>query len=415
MLRKLAALGLVCCVLSPAGAANWPQWRGPTANGVAPEGKYPTEWTKSKNVAWKVSLPGLGSSTPIVWGDRIFVTCGANNENVLLCVTTDGKELWQTRIGKERSGKHKKASGSNPSCVTDGKLVYAYFKSGDLAAVTFSGQIVWQKNLQDLFGEDTLWWDLGTSPVLTKETVVIACMQTGPSYLAAFHKVKGELAWKVDRNLDAPEEAAQSYSTPIVVDDNGTETIYVLGADHVTAHAALDGKELWRVKGLNPTGNRFCRSISSPVISDNVLVAPYDRGSALTAIKLGGSGDVTETHVVWRKRDLGADVPTPAATNGRVYLCTDKGKVVCLNIATGDTIWTGELEKNRNAYSSSPILAGGSLYVTREDGMTFVLKDGETFDVVASNNLGEFTVATPVFANSRVYLRTADHLYCVAK
>ena len=269
-------------------------------------------------------------------------------------------------------------------------------------------------NLQDEFGEDTLWWDLGTSPVLTREFVVVAVMQTGPSYLAAFDRATGKLAWKQSRDLGAPEEAAQSYSTPIVTDTKGTETIYVLGADHVTAHDATDGHEIWRVGGLNPTNHKYFRSIASPAVSDGILVAPYARGDLFEAIRLGGRGDVTTTHIAWTEKGIGADVPTPVAHAGRTYLCGDKGLVVCFDIRTGERLWEGTLEKNRNAYSSSPILADGKLYVTREDGKTFVVAT-DKFEVLAENELNELTVATPVFVDGKILIRTMESLYCVGK
>jgi outer membrane protein assembly factor BamB len=242
-------------------------------------------------------------------------------------------------------------------------------------------------------------------------------MQTGPSYLAGFDKSTGDEVWKVDRNVPAPVEAAQSYSTPLVVQDaQGQPTIYVLGADHVTAHNGKNGKELWRVGGLNPMQNGFFRSIASPVISDGLIVAPYARGSSITAIKLGGSGDVTGTHIAWFKDDLGADVPTPAARNGRVYFCTDRGEIACLDAKSGKEIWRGQVEKHRTPFSASPILAGGHLYVAREDAKTFVLKAGDSYELVAHNELpGESMVATPVFVNGRILIRTFDNLYCIGK
>ena len=235
-MRLLASLCLIAALASPVMAGNWPNWRGPDQNGVATGSGFPTEWSETKNVAWKIELPGKGSSTPVVWGEQIFLTSGADGQNVLLSLNRQGKEQWRVLVGKERPGKSKKASGSNPSCVTDGEHVFAYFKSGDLACVDFKGQIVWQTNLQDKYGEDTLWWDLGTSPVLTKAHCVVTVMQTGPSYLVAFEKATGKVIWKEDRNLGAPEEAAQSYSTPVVLSEKGKETLVVLGADHVTAH-----------------------------------------------------------------------------------------------------------------------------------------------------------------------------------
>ena len=413
-MRLLASLCLVAAIASPLTAGNWPNWRGPDQNGVAPGSGFPTEWSETKNVAWKIELPGKGSSTPVVWGEQIFLTSGADGQNALLAFNRQGKEQWRVLVGKERPGKNKKASGSNPSCVTDGEHVFAYFKSGDLACVDFKGQIVWQTNLQDKYGEDTLWWDLGTSPVLTKAHCVVTVMQTGPSYLVAFEKATGKVIWKEDRNLGAPEEAAQSYSTPVVLSEKGKETLVVLGADHVTAHDAANGKELWRVGGLNPTNHKYFRSIASAVVHNGIVVAPYARMESVTAVKVGGSGDVTASHVAWTMKGNGSDVPTPTAADGRVYILNDKGTLSCLNIETGTEIWSGQPEKNRNGFSASPILADGKIYITREDGKTFVLAQGNEFKVLAGNELdGTQTVASPVFVDGKILIRTDTHLYCI--
>lgn len=413
-MRRIAFLLISIAIAAPAFADNWANWRGPNFNGVAPGTGYPTEWSEAENVAWKLELPGRGSSTPIVWDDQIFLTCGINGKNTLLAYNLLGKEQWRETIGKERPGKHAKASGCNSSCVTDGKSVFTYFKSGDLASVSPKGKLNWSTNLQERFGEDTLWWDLGTSPVLTKDNCVVAVMQTGGSYLVAFNKTTGELAWKVDRNLEAPEEAAQSYSTPLVLNENGQEILVVLGADHVTCHRADNGQELWRVSGLNPGQDKYFRSIASATFSNGIVVAPYARGGSVTAIKLGGTGDVTDSHVVWRKKGDGPDVPTPAAAEGKVYVLSDKGVLTCIEVATGNKVWSGQLEKSRLAFSSSPVLADGKIYVTREDGKTFVLAQGSEFKVLGSNQLeGGQTVATPVFVNGHILLRTDRHLYCI--
>jgi outer membrane protein assembly factor BamB len=354
----------------------------------------------------------------------VVVTCGIDGQDAVVCLDRDGRERWRRTLGAERPGKHKKATGSNPSPVTDGTHAWAYFKSGTLACLNLAdGATVWQTNLQETFGADTLWWDLGTSPVLTEKAVVVAVMQTGPSYLVAFDRTTGKLLWKHDRMLDAPEEAAQSYSTPLVLAGDPArgepaELLVVLGADHVTAHDAADGREVWRVGGLNPAGEKFFRSIASPVAIGDLVVAPYARGSTLTAIRRGGKGDVTGSHVAWVRKDLGADVPTPAAALDRVVVCTDKGQVVCLAAATGETIWQEELPKNRHAYSASPVIVDGRVLVTREDGASLFVRppagDGAP-EIVGEGSVGEMTVATPVCLDGRIYLRTHDALWCIGK
>ena len=395
-------------------AEGWPGWRGPTFNGVAEVGDYPANWSAEEGVDWQVDLPGAAGSTPCVTAERIVLTGTQDGKNAIWGYSRRGELRWEAFAGVDAGGKHKKGSGANPSPTTASDRVFAYFKSGDLAAVSLeNGEVLWQTNLQDRFGPSDLWWDLGTSPVLTSRHVVVTVMQSEGSYLAAFDPASGDLVWKVDRNLGAPEEAAQSYSTPVVIHHNGEEQIVVVGADHVTCHRASDGEELWRVGGLNPEQNKFFRSIAGPVVENGIVVAPYARGNSVTGIRLGGNGDVTDSHVVWQLTDTGADVPTPAAMNGRFYLCRDKSaRVECRDVATGAMIWEQQLPKNRNAFSASPVLGCGRIYCTREDGVTFVL-NAESGAVEAENALnGEFTVASPVLVDGQVLIRSFERLYC---
>ena len=430
---RAGVVGLMMATTVTAVADNWPNWRGPALDGAAAGGGYVSEWGPEQHVLWKVPLPGLGASTPAVWGERLIVTCTIDDKDAVICLDRAGKELWRKTLGEARAGKHKKATGANSSPVTDGELVWVYFKSGELACLDLAtGAERWRTNLQQRFGEDTLWWDLGTSPVLTSNAVVIAVMQTGPSYLAAFDRTTGELRWKHDRDVPAPEEAAQSYSTPLVAAGDPAkgepaEVLFVLGADHVTAHDAANGRELWRVGGLNPEANGFFRSIASPVLADDLVIAPYARGDTITAIRRGGSGDVTQSHVVWVRKDVGADVPTPAVKDGRIVVCGDKGIVEELDAATGKTSWRRELPKNRSAYSASPVLVDGRVLVVREDGAASVLgwpepgageksaNHGRIPEVVGGGSVEEMMVATPVCVDGRMFLRTHDSLWCIGE
>ncbi len=382
-------------------------------NGVAGEGDYPIHWSESQNIEWKVKLDGRGGSTPIVVGKQIILTAGIDGKNSLLSFDRSGNSLWTLQLGAERAGKHVKGSGSNSSPVSDGKAVFAYFKSGDLACCDLSGKIVWERNIQMEYGEDTLYWDLGTSPVLTKEAVVVAVMQSGPSFIVAFDKKTGKQLWKTDRMLNVNQESNQAYTTPLVIKSEQGELLLALGADHITAHDANDGHEIWRVGGFNPTNEKNYRSISSPVVSNDLVICPYARGQLLTGVRLKPGLNDTE-RVAWQREKIAADVPTPAVSGKRVYLITDKGLVTCIDATSGMTQWEGSLPKSRVGFSSSPILAGGYLYLVREDGVTFVLKDGDHFEVIAENAIEAKTVATPVFVDGKIYLRTFDSLYCIA-
>ncbi len=408
----LAAL-LTHFASSPLVSDEWPNWRGPTANGVAVSGTYPTTWNRETNIRWRASLPGKGGSTPAVAGDHVFVTSEDGEKNAVVALDRSGKVLWTTHVGALRAARHAKASSCNPSPATNGRHVFVYFKSGDLACLDFQGQIVWQTNLQERFTKDTLWFDLGTSPILTNNLVIVACIQQGPSYLAAFSQDTGELVWKQDRLLTELEEACQSYATPVLGGTPEEPMLFVTGADHVTAHDVRDGREVWRVGDLNPEQDRLYRSIASSVLAGSQLLVPYARGSTLTAIRLGGQGNVTDSHVAWVRDDVEIDVPTPAVANDKVYLCSDKGHVSCLEVATGKTLWEQQLPKSRSTYSASPILAGHYLYLTREDGTTFVVDITKPGELVAENALGEDTVSTPVLVDGTILQRTAESLFCI--
>jgi outer membrane protein assembly factor BamB len=407
---------LVVLLMPPVAAEEeWPGWRGPAQNLLVNGTGFPTHWNRNENIVWKVAVPGWGTSTPAVSGDQIFVNFCDEERNGVVCFDRAGQQQWLTRLGKAVANRNQKASGANPSPVTDGEHVFAYFRSGEVACLDTAGSVVWQVNTQERYGPDALWWDLGTSPVLTENLVVIAVMHQGPSYVVALDKKSGEEAWKADRNVEAPGEARDSYTTPIVVDRDGRETVIVLGADHVTAYDATNGQEIWRVAGLNPRRQGNFRSIASPLVMGDFLYAPYCRGETLTAIRLGGSGDVTDTHVVWRIESTASDVPSPVGDGQRLYLCSDRGDVSCLEAATGKEIWTERLPRNRFPFSSSPVLADGKLYCTREDGTTFVVQVGEQPKLLSTNELDEFTYATPVFVDGRILMRTAEFLFCIGE
>ena len=408
-------------VVSSASAGDWMSWRGPGGNGAAAGGGYPLQWSADSNIIWKTPLAARGASTPVVSGDRIFLTGTQDGRNLLLCINRQGREEWRSELGDAVPGKPgKDGTGANPSAVTDGQYVFSYFKSGDLGGYSADGKLLWSLNLQEKYGADTLWWDLGTSPVLTRDAVVVACMHSGPSYLAAFEKQTGKLLWMHERELGAPEEAAQSYATPVVVPHDDFDELVVLGADHVTAHDGRTGEELWRLSGLNPTGHKYFRSIASAAVGAGIVVAPYARGNSLTAVRMGGKGDVTKSHVIWANEETSADVPTPAIHDGRVYVCRDtgemRGTVDCLDLQTGRVIWSGQLPKNRNTFRASPVVADGRVYLTRQDGTVFVVNaGGDSFELLAENSVAdEHTVATPVFVDGSILLRTDAHLYLIA-
>ncbi len=395
-------------------AANWPQWRGPDGTSLAQTGTYPTKFSASENVLWKVKLPGVGSSTPAVWEDRIFVTCGIDGEDGVLAFDWEGKEIWRHRLGPERPGKHQNGSGSNPSPITDGKNVIVYYKSGTVASFSHDGKLNWKTNLQQQFGEDTLWWDLGTSPVFAGGHIVIAVMQEGESYVVALNPADGKVTWKVDRTFPVQKESGQSYTTPYLARIDGQETLVIWGADKLTGHDPKDGKLLWTCGGFNPKDEPMWRVIASPGFVDGIAVVPYGRTKFTAGVKLGGSGDITGSARLWERNDLGADCPTPVGRDGRMYVLSDRGEIHCLDAKTGKDWWSGAIPRAAAKYYSSPILAGDLLYCAREDGSVAVVKVSNTgMEVLSQNEMGERIVAAPVPVRDRLLLRGVDHLFCL--
>jgi outer membrane protein assembly factor BamB len=417
---KILAKCLICFLIltsKSAGAdVNWPCWRGPDGNGAIVSGNYPIKWDPEK-VLWKIDIDGKGFSTPIVWDKKIYLTTGANDLDTLLAIDLAGEEIWRRQLGAETAGKHKNGSGSNPSAVTDGSAVFVFFKSGNFAAFELDGTVRWKKNLFEQYGKDTRYWDFGTSPVLTKKYVVMAEMHDGESWLAGFDKITGELAWKVDRNFKTANEGSQGYSTPIVFSHNGTEAVLVWGGLHLTAHDAADGKTIWSCGNFNPEEERNWPSVASPVICGTVAVVPCgraDRGQPrLHGIKLGGSGDVTETHRLWKRKDIGPFIPTPGEYQGRVYVVDDRGGFDCINPLTGKSVFSGVFPKGKGKFYSSPLIAGGHLYAAREDGIVFVVKLKDKFEIVSEIDMKDRIIASPIAINNRLLIRTNHHLFCI--
>lgn len=419
MMRNLfVACSLVALSCMAAENPNWSNWRGPGASGSTSIGSLPTDWNPAEP-RWKSPLPGKGCSTPIVWSDQIFLTAPIDNKDSLLAFNADGKPLWQTSFGVEDPGKHRNGSGSNPSPVTDGQTVFAYFKSGLFAAVSTQGQVRWETNLVAAFGPDSLYWDQGTSPVLTRDFVIIARMHHGDSWLAAFDKATGRIAWKVPRNFETPVEGDHAYTTPIVTARDGKETLLVWGGQHLTAHDVANGSLLWTCGDFNPKQVGYWPAVASPVLAGDVVAVSCgraDRGQPrFTGVRIGGAGDVTATHKAWHREDTGTFVPTPAEYKGRIYLVRDRGEVECIDPATGKTIWEGAFPKASSNFYASPLVANGLLYGIREDGVIFVARVENAFELLSEIKMGERIIASPVPFSGGLLIRGERNLYCFAR
>ena len=397
-------------------SSNWPQWRGEHDHGSTDVGTYPTRLDET-TLEWKAALPGKGCSTPIVLNRTIYLTAPVDGKDALLSFDLAGNEQWRTTFGPETPGKHRNGSGCNASPVTDGSALFVYFKSGVLAAVELDGRIRWETNLVERFGKDERFWDHGTSPVVTDKYVVMARMHAGDSWLAGFDKTTGDLAWKVPRNYPTPLEGDQCYTTPLVIQHEGKQAILVWGACHLTVHDATDGTVLWICGGFNPDSNKLWPAIANPVIVGDLAVICYGRNDRrqprLHGIRLGGSGEVTDSNRVWIRDDVSSFVPSPAVYKGCVYLVRDRGEVECINPVTGKTIWSDAFPEGRASFYASPLIASGTLYAAREDGVVFAASvHNDRFRLLAEADMEEPVIGSPVPVSNRLLIRGEEHLFC---
>lgn len=423
LISMASAWGFFCMAASPSlltgeESLNWDNWRGPHFSGTVAQGKFSVSFN-AKNCAWKTELPGKGSSTPIVWQGRIYLTAPNNGMDSVLCYDSTGKQIWNTTFGQEDPGKHANASGSNASPVTDGQGVFVYFKSGTFAALNLDGSIRWQRDIVAEYGKEIMYWDNGNSPVLTQDFVVIVRMHAGDSWIAAFRKSDGQLAWKTDRTFKTPVENDQCYTTPLVIQHQGQEAILTWGAERITIHSASQGRLLWSCGNFNPDGNRLWPAIASPVVVGDMAIVAHgrnDRGNPLLfGVSLVGSGDVTETNHVWKRTDVGTFVPTPIVLGKELLVLGDQGEVESIDATTGKTVWQARLPKNRHKYYSSPLLAGNRLIAAREDGVVFVAEiEGDQFELKSENDMEESVIGSPVPLGDGLLIRGVNHLFYVA-
>ncbi len=397
-------------------AENWPAWRGAGGNGAS-TGKPPPLDLEGK-LLWKAELPGRGCSTPIIWDDRVYVTCPIGEKDGLLAFDAAGKELWRRDFGALTPGRGQRVgSSANSSPITDGKVVIAYFKSGTVACLSLDGSPRWQINLHERYGKDTLWWDQGTSPVFAAGRVVIAVMQTGgESYLVSLDLETGKEVWKTPRKYETAKESGDAYTTPHVVTVNGRELIVSWGADHLTGHDAATGKLVWECGGFNPKREGMQRVIASAVVENDIAVVPFNRGNALAAIRLDGRGDVSESHWLWRDDKIGTDAATPVMHGGKVYVLKDggpqRGRLTCLEAKSGKHLWEANLPKAPQVYYSSPLIAGDRFFCVREDGTLISGRIGENDLLdVKTYPLGEGVISSPISANGRLIVRGDKQLF----
>lgn len=403
--------------LSPAAAAdNWPNWRGPEGSGVSAETDLPVKWGVDENIAWKLPLPAWSGSTPVIWGERVFLNVADGDDLFLWCVQRrTGEPLWKRRLGGGNT-KMRKQNMSSPSPVTDGQRVWVMTGTGILKAFDFQGHEIWNRDIQADYGRFGLNWGYASSPLLYQDRLfvqVLHGMKTDdPSYVLAIDKNTGKTLWRVERPTDAIVESPDSYTTPALLRYRDRSEIVITGGDYVTGHDPQTGREIWRSGGLNPSKQRFYRIVASPLVVDDMIYAPT-RHKPLLALRAGGQGDVTKTHRVWTT-DKGPDVPTPVSDGERLYIVHDKGVMWALDARTGEPVW-GPQRLRPGTYSASPVLADGKIYATSEDGVTSVVKAGPEFELLAENDLEGYTLSSPAISNGQIFIRTDEFLFCIGK
>ena len=412
----LAALIAVVILTSGAGAGNWPQWRGPTLNGVSEETNLPLHWSERENIAWKLSLPGMSPATPIIWEEKIFLNVTDDDAVLLWCVDRNsGSPVWKRHLS-DGNRKMRKNDMSSPSPVTDGQNVYVLTGTGILKGFDFNGRTLWTRDIQTDYGRFGLNWGYGSSPLLFEDSLYVQVLHgmntDDPSYILRIDKNTGKTLWRQIRPTEAIRESPDSYATPALLRENGKIEIVISGGDCVTGHDPATGKELWRFNGLNPKNDPWYRIVASPVIADGVIYASA-KVRPFIAFRAGGKGDISKTHRLWSTEN-GPDVPTPVTDGKFFYIVTDRGIAWCRNPKTGAILW-GPQRIRLGTYSSSPVLADGKIYVTSEEGVTTVLKAGPAFKILAENNLNDYCLSSPAISEGQIFVRTSQSLYCIGK
>jgi outer membrane protein assembly factor BamB len=421
--------------LAPSRGDNWPQWRGPQGQGISRETGLPQEWSDTTGVLWKTPIPGRGHSSPVVWGDRIFLTTAIEGEvvpgakapihidegkefkhpdasgaekrhtfKVLALDAQSGKVLWEKTAweGTPYDDRHKKSSYAAPTPVTDGKRVYAFFGSEGVYAYDFDGRLAWKASVGKipLVGMGT-----GTSPVLHGNLVILQCDEDGgtASFMVALHKDTGKEAWRTPRKVQA------SWATPIVVRAGTRDELIASGNEAVIAYDPATGRELWRMKGV------ASNAVPSPVAGSGLVVvsAGYPEKIAV-AVETGGSGDVTDSpRIRWRYAKGTAYVPSPLLYGDYVYLMTDKGLLTCLDARTGEVQYEGARVPVPATFTASPVAFEGRILIVSEEGDGFLVKAGPVHAVVRTNSLKEPVYASPAVSQGRIFIRGLSHLYAI--
>jgi outer membrane protein assembly factor BamB len=406
-LTPLPLTALALLALLPL-AADWPRFRGPNGTGVVEDKDVPVRWT-ADNILWKIKLPGTGHSSPIVWGDRIFLLSATPTERLLVCLDTTGKQLWAKAAPGKVGKTHTKNSLASSTPATDGERVYCIFWDGkavSLYAYDFTGTLVWQQDLGSFKSQH----GPGFSPIVHAGLVFVNDDQDGSAVLLAFDAKTGKKVWSQERKA-----FRSCYSTPFINTQatDGPELV-VASTAGLAGYRPADGKENWHYD-WSFTGMAL-RTVGSAIAGDGMVFAIAGDGNgarSMIGVKLGGKGDVTKTNHVWEKDTGTPYVPTPVYRDGHLYQVSDDGFASCVDPKTGTAVWRARMG---SPMSASPVMIDGKVYVPGEKGDIFVFDAVPTgYKLLAKNPLGELVYSTPAVSNNRLYVRGATHLFCIGK
>ena len=402
---------------------DWPQWRNSDFSSVG-DSNLPTEFGAEKNLLWRAPLPGGGGASPVVAGDRIFVTTATGKkQSALVCFSLAGEKLWQHDY--ELKGKMK-ADGStiaSPSPVTDDKHVWAMMATGELKCLTVDGKLVWTKNLQDEYGKFNILFGYSSTPVLENGKLYLMVIDgdmkakpklTSEGQVICLDAATGKEEWLHLRRTSGTVETMHSYASPTIYRGADGPLLLIHGADFLTAHSLETGDEIWRCGGMNGVGDSYnptLRFVASPAVEAEKIIVPSAKNGPILCLKPNGKGDITEDETinVWRVEKGTPDVSTPLVHDGIIYLVEKKGIVKALDLADGKRLYRDRVLADK--HRSTPVIAGDKLIIAGRDGTIVVLKTGREFEVLAKNKLGEDTTASPAIANDVLYIRTEKALY----
>lgn len=414
-------------------AADWPQWRGPTGNGVSQETNLPVNWSEQRGIVWKADIPEWGDSTPAIWGNAIFLT--SQKDDNLLVLKLDkatGHIAWTQTVGtgtpkrapiKAKSSNERKEQKfhnlqnmATPSPVTDGKVVVVHFGNGDLAAYDFDGQQLWHHNLQTEYGTYTIWWGHANSPVIFGNSVISVCMQdsladlvTPPveSYIVAHDLHSGKVLWKVPRMTGAKAEECDAYTTPVFTEVDGQTQMIVMGGNQVDGYDPATGKQLWFLPKL--VGGR---TVTGPVVADGLVFVTRGKSGPLLAVKFGGKGELPSQSIVWHHEEGTPDSSTPVAWENHLFAISDHGIARCYDLHSGLEQWTGRLKGD---FKASPVVADGKVYFLNTHGGCTVVAASSHFENLAENQLDDDTIASPAISDGHIFIRGHKALYCIGR